>query len=199
MENPCKLITLGLGGVGKTSLLERFTEDKFTEHHKSTVGCEFSSKKVQHDGKHITLQIWDTVGQERYNSLAPVYIRNADVVIFMFDLTNTKTLDAIFETWIPIVKGSGVKDNCIYYLVGTKYDEYRKNYWKIDMSDSKYKTDLELKYYKTSAKIRYNTQELLDDIVEKVADQIEECGDVLIDQVMSMNCEDNKKKSKCRC
>ena len=199
MENPCKLVTLGPAGIGKTALLERFTDDKYTEYHKSTIGCEFNSKKVEHDGKNINLQMWDTVGQERYDSLAPAYVRNANVILFVFDLTQTKTLDSIFETWIPLAKKCCVKGDCVYYLVGTKYDEYRKNCWKINMLDPKYQTDLDLKYFKTSAKIRYNTQELLDDIAKVMADRIEEFGDVSIDQIMSINCEDDKKPKKCRC
>ena len=63
----CKLILIGLGAVGKSNILLRFTRDQFSEDEAITIGVEFATKTiVNQSGKRIKLQIWDTAGQEKY-------------------------------------------------------------------------------------------------------------------------------------
>ncbi|TMS09856.1 Ras-related protein Rab-12 [Larimichthys crocea] len=72
-----QIIIIGSRGVGKTSIMERFTDDTFCEACKSTVGVDFKIKTVELRGKKIRLQIWDTAGQERFNSITSAYYRSA--------------------------------------------------------------------------------------------------------------------------
>lgn len=58
-----KILVIGDGGVGKTSLITRFTEDKFNTSYTATIGVDFKSKVLNYDGKNVKLQIWDTAGQ----------------------------------------------------------------------------------------------------------------------------------------
>lgn len=103
--NLLKIVVLGDSGVGKTSLMERFVNRRFSLQYKATIGADFLTKDlaVVLDGnasvpRTVNLQIWDTAGQERYQSLGSAFYRGADACIFVFDLTNAKTFDDL-DSW----------------------------------------------------------------------------------------------------
>lgn len=70
-----KILIIGESGVGKSSLLLRFTEDNFDPEQTLTIGVDFKTKKVSVDGNTVKLAIWDTAGQERFRTLTPSYYR----------------------------------------------------------------------------------------------------------------------------
>eukprot|EP01120_Amphizonella_sp_Union-15-10_P013291 TRINITY_DN6148_c0_g1_i1.p1 TRINITY_DN6148_c0_g1~~TRINITY_DN6148_c0_g1_i1.p1 ORF type:complete len:199 (+),score=44.62 TRINITY_DN6148_c0_g1_i1:102-698(+) len=90
-----KIIVLGESGVGKTSLLLRYVNNKFTMATKSTIGADFLSKQITVDDKPTTLQIWDTAGQERFQGLGTSFYRGSDGAIFVFDVTRKNTFDEL--------------------------------------------------------------------------------------------------------
>ena len=73
-----KVVIIGDSGVGKTSLIHRYTTTRFLQEFKPTIGAEFSNKEVELNGQTIVAQIWDTAGQERYQSLGVSFYRGAD-------------------------------------------------------------------------------------------------------------------------
>ena len=84
-----KVVLLGEGCVGKTSLALRFVEDTFSEKHVTTLQASFLSKKIIRKGKKIAgLSIWDTAGQERFHALGPIYYRDADGAVLVYDITD---------------------------------------------------------------------------------------------------------------
>ncbi|XP_029430084.1 ras-related protein Rab-7L1 [Rhinatrema bivittatum] len=87
-----KVLIIGDGDVGKSSLLERYTNDNFTKTYKPTMGVDFALKVVQwSDSDTVRLQLWDIAGQERYTSMTRLYYRKASACVIMFDLTNVTT------------------------------------------------------------------------------------------------------------
>jgi small GTP-binding protein len=88
-----KLLLLGESNVGKTSIILRYIEDKFEESNISTCGIDLKCKYVSCDNKKIKLNIWDTAGQERFQGLAKNYLRGANGVIFVIDITKEKSFD----------------------------------------------------------------------------------------------------------
>ena len=89
------VVLLGDGGVGKSSLMNRFVSNKFDSQSFHTIGVEFLNKEVMVDGETYTLQIWDTAGQERFKSLRTPFYRGADVCLLTFgvdDLQSFKNL-----------------------------------------------------------------------------------------------------------
>ncbi|XP_055014082.1 ras-related protein Rab-15-like isoform X2 [Boleophthalmus pectinirostris] len=72
-----RLLMLGDSGVGKTSMLRRFTESEFESSHISTIGVDFKMKTLEIDGLKVRVQIWDTAGQERYKTITKQYYRRA--------------------------------------------------------------------------------------------------------------------------
>ena len=95
-EEPCdyilKFLVLGDTGVGKTSILTRYVEDRFSTTFSTTVGVDFCQKKVKYDYEgrqlNVQLQLWDTAGQERFRSLIPSYIRDSTVAVVVYDITS---------------------------------------------------------------------------------------------------------------
>ncbi len=88
-----KILLIGDAGVGKSSLLLRFTDDSFEEQMASTIGVDFRVKTVAVGGKTSKLTIWDTAGQERFRTLTSSYYRGCHGIILVFDVNDRETYD----------------------------------------------------------------------------------------------------------
>ena len=115
-----KVVIIGDTQVGKSCILTRFVEGKFNHDTNSTIGAAFSTKVIEAKGQSIKIQIWDTAGQEQYRSLTPIYYRNTNVAIIVFDLTNATSLDNV-ESWFQEVKEKAPSCNYIAFC-GNKCD-----------------------------------------------------------------------------
>ncbi|OWB64672.1 hypothetical protein B5S29_g5906 [[Candida] boidinii] len=105
-----KLVLLGESAVGKSSLVQRFQSNTFDNNKESTIGAAFITKKLylkdsknENIEKLINLQIWDTAGQERYKSLTPMYYRNSNVAIVVFDMNELSSFKRA-KNWILELK-----------------------------------------------------------------------------------------------
>ncbi|MHA1706593.1 MAG: Rab family GTPase [Promethearchaeota archaeon] len=123
-----KIIILGEGGVGKTTLLHRYVSNIFVDSTKMTIGTDFFIKKVDifndnADKYQLTLLLWDFAGQERFRFILNEYIKGAEGIILAFDLTRIATLYRI-KNWIGLLKESGVwgDPKTKFFLLGTKRD-----------------------------------------------------------------------------
>jgi len=122
-----KLLMIGDAGVGKSSMLLRFTDDSFDEHIQSTIGVDFKVKHLDVNDKRIKLTVWDTAGQERFRTLTSSYYRGAQGVVMVYDVTKRDSFENL-EQWLNEVKlyspnnGEGV----VKLLVGNKIDLERK-------------------------------------------------------------------------
>ncbi|MHA2391502.1 MAG: Rab family GTPase [Promethearchaeota archaeon] len=114
-----KILTAGEGGVGKTTLLHRYVEGRFSADTKMTIGVEFFLKETEIDSKHCTLQLWDFGGQERFRFLLESYVLGAKGALLMFDLTRMMTLENL-EQWLNIVRKGD--PNLPVLFLGTKLD-----------------------------------------------------------------------------
>lgn len=83
-----KIIFLGDQGVGKSSIINRFAQDKYDEDYQATIGLDFHSKNVNVKGISLRLLLYDTAGQEKFKSLIPMYIRDAKIIIVVYDITS---------------------------------------------------------------------------------------------------------------
>lgn len=151
-----KVIILGDSGVGKTSLMNQYVNERYTEQYKATIGADFLTKEVSIDDKLVTLQIWDTAGQERFQSLGVAFYRGADACILVYDITNAKSFDGL-DTWREeFLNQASPRDpeNFPFVVLGNKVDKEperrvpkaRAQQW------CKSKGTTPLTYYETSAK-----------------------------------------------
>jgi len=124
-----KIVIVGDSGVGKTNLLSRYTQNKFENESKATVGVELQSKVYNINGKVIKIQLWDTAGQERYKSITSAYFKGAKGAMIVYDITKQESFDAV-DKWHQQVKEHGDSEICIIQ-VGNKND--LKQNRKVDM------------------------------------------------------------------
>merc|ERR1712137_80520 len=115
-----KYIIIGPSGVGKSSLLLQYTDSRFSESHTPTIGVEFGIKMIEHSGKVIKMQIWDTAGQESFRSLTSSYYRGSHGALVVYDITRRETFEHM-STWLEDVRLNSDVDTVIT-LVGNKGD-----------------------------------------------------------------------------
>ena len=119
IELKIKLLIVGDSNVGKTSLLLQYTENYYPLQHGATIGIESKIKKFKYKDFDINLQIWDTAGQERFHSITNGFFRNADGILFVYDITENKSFEGI-KVWIKEAEEFG--DRFKRILIGNKFD-----------------------------------------------------------------------------
>ena len=115
-----KIILLGDGGVGKSSMIQKFVYDIFTIHTTATIGVVNTTKVVNVDNQKILLNIWDTAGQEKYRSMLSSFFRGCRAAILVYDITNEHTFKSL-DYWMAQVREMG-GDSVKFLLVGNKAD-----------------------------------------------------------------------------
>ena len=154
-----KLIFLGDQYVGKSSILNRFYQDKFEPDYQATIGLDFHSKNVDINGNSVRLLLYDTAGQEKFKSLIPMYIRDANIIIVVYDISNK---DSFMHTghWVNETKDLK-KEDAIFVLVGNKIDlEDKRVVSKKDGED--FAIEKGFLFYEVSAKTGEQIQELFE-------------------------------------
>ena len=122
-DHTVKLLLVGDSGVGKSSLLLRFSEDTFEEDQSPTIGVDFKLKFLNLDGKRLKLTVWDTAGQERFRTLTSSYYRGAQGVIFVYDIARRETFENLAEIWAREVDMYGTVRDCVKIVIGNKSDK----------------------------------------------------------------------------
>jgi small GTP-binding protein len=115
-----KFIVIGASGSGKTSIVRRLCDGKFSPTLLSTVGIEYFTHVATVSGRSVKMMIWDTAGQERFHAVAKAYFRSAVGVILVFDIADRKTFEQL-PTWLRDARAEA-DPHCTVYLVGNKCD-----------------------------------------------------------------------------
>ena len=167
-QESIKVVLLGEAGVGKTCIIKQFIEKKFEQNTDSSLSAQFVSKTIEYVdfAKTLKFDIWDTVGQERFRSIAKIFYKDAHVVILVYDITSKKSFNALNDFWI-----GEIKNNCngtpLFAIIGNKNDLYMKQ--EVDPLDAK---DLAKKiggiFQLTSAKTAEGISQLFDIIGKKI-------------------------------
>lgn len=167
-----KVIILGDSGVGKTSLMNRYVNNKFSNQYKATIGADFLTKEVMVDERLVTMQIWDTAGQERFQSLGVAFYRGADCCVLVFDVTVQKTFETL-DSWrdeFLIQASPRDPENFPFVVLGNKIDlEGRAISQKRAMSWCQGKNGIP--YFETSAKDSTNVEQAFQTIAKNALQQ----------------------------
>ncbi|KAI7292508.1 putative rab GTPase Vps21/Ypt51, partial [Hortaea werneckii] len=115
-----KLVLLGEAAVGKSSLVLRFVNNDFQPNKEPTIGAAFLTQKCQLPSRTIKFEIWDTAGQERFASLAPMYYRNAQSALVVYDVTKKSSLTKA-RHWVAELQRQA-SPGIVIALVGNKKD-----------------------------------------------------------------------------
>ncbi len=123
----CKVVLVGDTGVGKTSIIERYINDKYDENQKTTLVSSYTFKKIdiKKYNKSVSLDIWDTAGQEVYRSLSKNFYLNASIGILVYDISRKASFESIRDYWYEQLKTFG-EEKMIFDVVGNKTDLFQR-------------------------------------------------------------------------
>ena len=145
-----KVIFVGSGKVGKTSLITQYLNKTFTEGYLMTVGVDKSIKNIKIEGKDVILEINDTAGQEDYRQVNKIFMKNTKIAIFVYDITNRASFEEI-PKWIETVNQSNPNNNIIFGLAANKSDLYENQEIK-KKEGCDFAKNHNLLFFETSAK-----------------------------------------------
>lgn len=180
-----KLILIGNSGVGKSSLLLRFSDNNFGDSYIPTIGVDFRFRNVTIENKNIKLQIWDTAGQERFRTITTTYYRSANGIVLCYDTTDLKSFSDL-ESWMEEI--NQYANNPVIILVGTKADmkvEEDKKISEKDIQDFINKYDME--HIETSSKTAINTDAVFLALARKLMTSYMEGGNKIIKKSPSLS------------
>ena len=161
-----KIIFLGDQGTGKSCILNRFVDDKFDENYQATVGLDFQSKNVKIDNQDIHLLLYDTAGQEKFRSLIPMYTRDANIIMFVYDITRKESFNHIPDWYNDL---TNVKfEDVILVLIANKIDLNDKREVNKEEGE-KYASEKNMIFKEVSTKTGNNFPELF---YQKIFEQI---------------------------
>ena len=115
-----KLLLIGDSGVGKSCLLLRYSDDKFTTSFITTIGIDFKIKTIHLDQKKVKMQIWDTAGQERFRTITAAYYRGAHGVLLVYDVTDETSFENV-RNWMRNIEAHA-SEGAKVCLIGNKCD-----------------------------------------------------------------------------
>ncbi len=170
-DNTLCIMTLGISSVGKTSFIFRFTENSYKNSYFATVGIDFKVKDIELRNIKYKLIFYDTLGQEKYKSIAPNLIKKANGIILMYDITNQSSFDSLPEIIKNIKEERG--NDFPMILVGNKADlEQDREIKKEQGEDLAFKN--EMGFFEVSNKEGTNIEEAGLDIVNKILEKRKE-------------------------
>lgn len=144
-----KLLLIGDSGVGKSSLLLRFSDDAYETTFNSTIGVDFKIKTIDLDGSLVKLQIWDTAGQERFRTITSSYYRGANGIIVVYDVTDPESFENV-KNWLQEIDRNAAR-GVQKLLVGNKNDLASKK--AVDHGTAKeFADELSMPFLEASAK-----------------------------------------------
>jgi len=160
-----KLLIIGESGVGKSSLLLRFTDDTFDPEQAATIGVDFKVKTLSVEGNKAKLAIWDTAGQERFRTLTPSYYRGAQGVILVYDVT-TRSSFLRLDAWLSELETFSTRHDIVKMLIGNKIDcEGRE----VSLEDGmKFARRHSMLFIEASAKTKEGVMIAFEELVEKI-------------------------------
>ena len=119
MAEQKKILLLGDGAVGKTSLVHRYVEGQFQDRYKATIGVDIFSKTINTPNGDVDLQLWDLSGQTHFSAVRGKFYQKASGALLVFDLTNRNSFENL-DTWIK--EASGNVGDLTMVVIGNKVD-----------------------------------------------------------------------------
>ena len=190
-----KIMVIGESKVGKTSLIKRYTKNKFGGVYLTTVGVDFQDKIIQIDGKKIRLQIWDTAGQERFRNVTKNYFKSSNGFLLIYDITDKESFKHL-NFWNEQINLNAPK-NIKTVLVGNKSDLDNERQISVEEGEN-FAGKYNIKFFEASAKEGTNIKEVFEYLANEIYKvKKEEIRSNTFSTVISKEQVQNKKKKCC--
>ena len=174
-ENVLKLVILGEGRVGKTSILLQYFKKQFNEGQVSTINPAFYEKTVNSGGKKVQLKFWDTAGQEQFNAISTLYYQGAVGALIVYDVSIFETFNKVKE-WVKTLQEAVGKD-IVFVIAGNKFDlSNREELDKRTSEIESYCSKENCQHFYTSAKTRFQVDETFEYLIKSVLNKIKPSG-----------------------
>ena len=118
-----KISFIGGMSVGKSSIIRRYIHDQFEVVSQSNITANFESKVIKYNGKAITIELWDTAGQEKYRSIGKLFYKDSYIICLVYDIAKRESFQDLKDKWYKDVSIYGEKYKIIA-IVGNKLDLY---------------------------------------------------------------------------
>jgi len=164
LSNVVKLILVGDSGTGKTNLINVSVGQEFNPGVFTTTSCSYIQKIVKNNKKDYKVNLWDTIGQEKYRSLTKIFVKDANIVIFVYDITKRESFDSL-KYWKKIINDI-LGDDLTLGVIGNKIDLYLEEEVK-ENEGKEYADSIGAKFKITSAK---NNPKEISDFIEELLD-----------------------------
>jgi len=168
-----KVVLLGDSAVGKTSLIRKYVMDKFDDKYITTIGTKVTKKEIEltldEQPVHLTMMIWDILGQQGYTSIQARSYKGADGVLFICDLTRKDSLDNVISYWLAEL--DKVAKNVPAVLVGNKVDLQDERVVDDEVFE-KFARKLDCPHFLSSAKTGENVERLFKQLGEGVVGEV---------------------------
>ena len=194
-----KIALIGDSSVGKTSIINKFTKNKFSNEELPTTGANYSQKVIKKHDKVIRLDLWDTAGQEQYRAIGRFFYKEAYIVCLVYDITNSASFENVKNIWHEELEKYG-EEYKVVAVLGNKTDLFIKE----DVSEEearKYADEIKALFELTSAKTGDGIEEIFDELVEKYFEleipKMVEQNKKKEDNNIKLNKDINKRKIKC--
>ena len=162
------IVTLGEGQVGKTSIIIRYIDNKFSPNYLATIGIDSKVKKMTlPNGEEIKVKMFDTAGQERFKSITANYIKKANGILFVYDITEESSFNNIQNWYKNLAENSNNKLPVV--LIGNKSDlEDERVISKEEGKNLAKSFGIENHFYETSCQSGQNIEEWINDLVLQI-------------------------------
>ncbi len=163
-DEEIKVILIGESGTGKTSLINAAIGLQFKENLESTTTNSFSSKKIKINNKEYVVNLWDTIGQEKFRSLTKIFVKDSKIVLLVYDITRKQTFNEL-NFWYKMILDI-LGEETILGICGNKQDLFVKEQVKEETA-KKYAEEKKIPLKLTSAKNPLSFNKFLEELVAK--------------------------------
>ena len=203
MEKRVKFIIIGDKTVGKSCIINQFIEKQFVNEYIRTIGSDKIKKEIEIEGEKLKLEIWDTVGQEQYRAVNKIFIKNAQIALIVYDITNRKSFENL-NNWYNLIFEINKDSNVIVGVTANKTDLYENQV--VDSEEGKnFADEKKISFFETSAKDYESIENVfiqlskiyINKVQKIVEEEIEERNSVGLKKDDKNNRDNIKKKKGC--
>ena len=165
-----KILTLGDSLVGKSSIVLRFSDNRFDDNQLATIGIDYKTKYIKVKDASVKVLLWDTAGQEKFRNIARQYYKGANGVLLIYDVCDRKSYERI-GFWMDELKQNNEIEQLYIILVGNKIDLEEKRVVTREEAE-KYAQDNNINFIEVSAKTGEGILDLFNEVTKGTMDKV---------------------------